>query len=232
MNVMVFDTGPIISLTTNNLLGLLNNLKEKYKGNFYITASIRRELIERPLETKKFKFEALQVLRCIHADILEVFDSKELRKKTLHLLDISNNCFKADGNFIRIVHFAEISGLAAAVLNKAEACVVYERKTRLLIEDPLRLKEILSMKLHTSVTVNKKCLNEFKELTKGIKLIRSVELVSVAYELGLLDKYLVNIPNAKRTLLEAVLWGVKLNGCSVSENEIREIVRMEVKQKS
>jgi len=29
--------------------------------------------------------------------------------------------------------------------------------------------------------------------------------------------------------LEAVLWGVKLNGCSVSDREIEEIVRMEVK---
>ncbi len=81
MKVIVFDTGPIISLTTNNLLGLLTNLKEKYKGSFYITGAIRRELIERPLETKKFKFEALQVIRCVGADVLEVSDSKELRNK-------------------------------------------------------------------------------------------------------------------------------------------------------
>ncbi len=60
-------------------------------------------------------------------------------------------------------------------------------------------------------------------------MIRSVELVSVAYELGLLNKYLVDVPNPKKTLLEAVLWGVKLNGCSVSEREIAEIVRVEVK---
>ena len=229
MKVIVFDTGPIISLTTNNLLGLLTNLKEHYTGSFYITNSIRKELIERPLDTKKFKFEALQVLRCIHADVLEVFDSKELRKKTFHLLDLANKCFSCRGEFIQIVHFAEISGIAAAILNNAEAFVVDERNTRLLIEDPMRLKDILSKKLHVSINVNKKDLNEFRDITKGIKLIRSVELVSVAYELGLLDKYLVNVPNPKKTLLEAVLWGVKLNGCSVSDREIEEIVRMEVK---
>lgn len=229
MKVIVFDTGPIISLTTNNLLGLLTSLKEKYKGSFYITDAIRRELIERPLETKKFKFEALQVLRCVGADVLEVFDSKELRKKTLHLLDLANKCFKAEENFIQIAHFAEINGIVAAVLNKAEAFVVDERNTRLLIEDPNRLKEILSKKLHTKISVDKNNLNEFRGMAKGVKLIRSVELVSVAYELGLLDKYLVNIPDARRTLLEAVLWGVKLNGCSVSEKEIEEIVGMEVR---
>jgi len=229
MKVIVFDTGPIISLTTNNLLGLLTNLKDHYSGSFYLTNSIRKELIERPLETKKFKFEALQVLRCIHANVLEVFDSNELRKKTFHLLSLANGCFKAEGKFIQMVHFAEISGVAASILNDAEAFVVDERNTRLLIEDPMRLKEILSNKLHTNISVDRKNLNEFREMTKGIKLIRSVELVTVAYELGLLDKYLVNIPNAKRTLLEAVLWGVKLNGCSVSEREISDIVRIEVK---
>lgn len=229
MKVIVFDSGPIISLTINNLLGLLTNLKEKYKGSFYITDAIRKELIERPLETKKFKFEALQVLRSINSGVLEVFNSKELRKKTFHLLDLANKCFKADGNYIQIVHFAEMSGIAAAILNNSEAFVVDERNTRLLIEDPIRLKKILSKKLHTKISVDKKDLDEFRNITKGVKLIRSVELVAIAYELGLLNKYLVNVPNPKKTLLEAVLWGVKLNGCSVSEKEIDEIVRMEFK---
>ncbi len=229
MKIIVFDTGPIISLTTNNLLGLLTNLRKKYKGSFYITNAIRRELIERPLETKKFKFEALQVLRCIHSNILEVFESKELKKKTLHLLELANKSFSAKGEFIQISHFAEISGLAAAVLSDAQAFVVDERNTRLLIEDPETLKKILSKKLHTNISVNKKNLNEFREMTKKIKLIRSVELVTIAYELGLLNKYLVNIPQPKKTLLESVLWGVKLNGCSVSDREIDEIVRIEVR---
>lgn len=230
MKVMVFDTGPIISLTTNNLLGLLTGLKDKYKGNFYITNAIRRELIERPLETKKFKFEALQVLRCINSDILEVYNSDELRKKTFHLLDLANKCFLIKGEFVRIVHFAEINGIAAAILNDAEAFVVDERNIRLLIEDPKKLQDILSRRLHTKVLVDRKSLSEFRGMTKKVKLIRSVELVSVAYELGLLDKYIVNVPNPKKTLLEAVLWGVKLNGCSVSEREIRDIVGMEVKK--
>jgi len=229
MKVIVFDTGPIISLTTNNLLGLLTSLKEHYNGIFSITNSIRGELIEKPLATKRFKFEALQVLRCIRADVLEVFDSPELKKKTLYLLELANKCFSARGNFMQIVHYAEISAVAAALISNAEAFVVDERNTRLLIEDPNRLGKILSRKLHTPVKINRKSLNEFRSVCKGLKLIRSVELVTIAYELGLLDKYLVNIPNAKKTLLEGVLWGVKLNGCSVSDREIDEIVRMEVK---
>ena len=60
-------------------------------------------------------------------------------------------------------------------------------------------------------------------------MIRSVELVTISYELGLLDKYIVNIKNPRKALLEGVLWGVKLNGASVSEREIKEIVKMEIK---
>ena len=229
MKLMVFDAGPVISLTTNNLLGLLTNLKERYLGSFCVPSAVRKELIERPLMTKKFKFEALQVLRCIHSGVLEVLDNKEIRNMTLHLLDLANSCFKARGRFMQIVHFAEMEAVAAAILTKADAFVVDERNTRLLIEDPVRLRKILSRRLHTDIAVNKKSLKEFRSLTKDLRLIRSVELVTVAYELGLLDKYLVDIPNAKKTLLEAVLWGVKLNGASVSDKEIAEIVRMEVK---
>ena len=230
MKLITFDTGPIISLTTNNLLGLLTNLKDKYKGSFYITEAVKKELIERPLMTKKFKFEALQVLRSINQGVLEVFNSDDLRHRTVHLLELANNCFKAQGNPIQITHFAEMSGIASYLINNAEAFVVDERNTRLLIEDPDRLQDILSKRLHTDITVDKGKLNEFTGMTKGIKLIRSVELVVVAYELGLLDKYLSNIPNPRKTLLEAVLWGVKLNGCSVSENEIEDIIRIELKK--
>ena len=70
MRSIVFDTGPIISLTTNNLLWLLEPLKKKYKGHFHITSDVKRELIDRPLQTKKFKFEALQVMHIIKKGIL------------------------------------------------------------------------------------------------------------------------------------------------------------------
>jgi hypothetical protein len=46
----------------------------------------------------------------------------------------------------------------------------------------------------------------------------------------LLDKYIANISNAKKHLLQAVLWGIKLNGCSVGQKEIDDIVNLELKK--
>ena len=227
MKSIVFDAGPVISLTTNNLLWLLEELKKKYKGEFYLAEAAKRELIDRPLETKKFKFEALQVLRCINEDILKIIQNSELEEETISLINLANNSFNAQGNWLRLVHYADMAGLSACIRLNADAFVVDERTARLLVENPDRLVSILKDTLHTDIKINKDNLEEFRRRTKNIKLIRSVELVAVAYEQGLLNKYLPNIPDAKRTLLESVLWGVKLNGCAVSRDEIDQIIRLE-----
>ncbi len=227
MSSIVFDSGPIISLTTNNLLWILEKLREKYNGNFYISNAVREELIEKPLKIRRFKFEALQVLDVIRRNILQIYDNKELINETKYLLNLANNCFIAKGNPIQIVHFAEMSGLAISILNETEAFVVDERNTRLLIEEPKKLLDILRKKLHTNVSLDSNKLREFTNITKNIRLIRSVELVTVAYELGFLDRYVQNTPNLRKTLLEGLLWGVKLNGCSVSDKEINQIIKIE-----
>ena len=59
-----------------------------------------------------------------------------------------------------------------------------------------------------------------------------IAIEALFVETGMLEKLISpgeekSIPNLKRTLLESVLWGVKLNGCSVSEKEINQIIEME-----
>ena len=56
--------------------------------------------------------------------------------------------------------------------------------------------------------------------------------MTIAYEKGFLNRFTDNagskiVPNIKHAVLEGALWGVKLNGCSVKEQEIIEILRME-----
>ena len=109
MKAIVFDSGPIISLTMNNLLWLLEPLKRIGEVNFYITNKVKRELVDTPLyKTKRFKFEALQVLKEFKDKVLEFFDRPTLRQKTMDLLELTNNMFFAHGKNISIVQFAEI----------------------------------------------------------------------------------------------------------------------------
>lgn len=230
MKSLFFDTGPIISLTTTNLLHLLGKLKEHYDGNFFITKGVRYELIEKPLETKKFKFEALQVVRTIESGIIGMFDDPQLAKNTEQLLNLANGCFIARGQPITIVQFAEINTLAGALLQGVECVVIDERTTRLLVENPLRLVKMLKSKLHTRIDVDRKNLMEFSKLAGGLKVIRSVELVAIGFELGLLGEYVTHVSHPRRTLLESVLWAVKLQGCAVSDHEIEDLIKIEARR--
>lgn len=227
MKSMIFDSGPIISLATNNLLWILEPLKKEFNGQFCITNAVKSEIVGRPLETKKYKFEAIQVEKLIEDGVLNVVDNSFIREKTSSLLNAANGIFRAYGNYMRIVHPAEISVIAASISLNAGAIVIDEKTTRYLIEDPKFIADILRKTLHTPISVNETSLKQFESTVKGIKAIRSVELVTVAYERGMLDKYITRMPDARKNLLEGLLWGLKLNGCAVSKEEIGQILKVE-----
>ena len=229
MKSLIFDAGPVISLAMNNLLWILEPLKKKFGGKFYITEAVRKEIVDRPLETKKFKFEAIQVEKLIENGVLDIVDNDFIREKTPSLLNTANEIFKAYHNYIKIVHYAEISVIEAAISMNANAIVIDEKTTRFLIENPKVIVEILKKTLHTPIGISESNLKEFNAIVKDVKAIRSIELVTIAYEHGLLDNYITKLPDARKDLLESVLWGVKLNGCAVSKDEIGQILRMEAK---
>ena len=229
MKSMAFDAGPIISLATNSLLWILEPLKKEFNGKFYITQAVKGELVDKPLETKKFKLEAIQVQKLVENNVLEVIDSSYINENTPRLLNLANEIFRAHGNYMKIVHYAEISAIIAAISQGSQAVALDEKTTRYIIENPTLIAKILRKTLHTSIYINESNLKEFRNSIGNIKIIRSVELVTISYEHGILDKLLTSLPNAKKDLLEGALWGVKLNGCAVSKDEIEQILKLEAK---
>jgi len=223
---IVFDTGPIISLTTNNLLWILKPLKEKFGGEFYITKKVKQELIDTPLRIRRFELEAMQVWQAINNGTLKIVDHPEIHRLERKMLELANKSFKAKGNWMKIVHEAEMEAIAAAIFLGASAVVVDERTTRVLIENSPKLTEIFERKLHTDVVFDKKNIKEFKKIFNDVKIIRSVELVTVAYKYGLLKDYvLINVvDHPDERLLNAALWALKIRGCSISKEEIHQIV--------
>jgi len=232
MKTLVFDSGPVINFALNSILWLFESLKEHYNGRFVVTEKVKRELIENPLRTKKFKFEALHILRYFDKKIFEVYKKEhfETQKK---LSKLFNSIYSVKENNLEIVHAAEVGAVATAIHLNADALVIDERTTRLMLENPKLLARILERKLHSKVKINQSNLRKLLSLTKNVRMIRSIELVVYAYERGLLDKYLTSsIRQPKRTLLEAIIWGIKLNGCSISMKEMDEIKRIEAKRKA
>lgn len=230
MKVLLFDSGPIISLALNNLLWVLYDLQKKFDGAFCITKDVKREIVDTPLKTKRYKLEAIQVMRLIHDGVLTIEDHPRLSSLTDEMLRLANSIFEAHGNYIRILHRAEMSVLALSHVHGYTTVVVDEKSTRLLIENPHRLHKNLERTLHTKVDVNKHNLEKFTSYVSFVHIIRSVELVTIAHEHNLFGDYieaLGDLSLGKRTLLESLVWGVKLSGCAVSEREIRRLIKIE-----
>ncbi|MDD5254120.1 MAG: hypothetical protein PHG05_03375 [Candidatus Nanoarchaeia archaeon] len=235
MKSIVFDSSTIISIATNNLLKTLLRLKEKFNGQFYIPEGAKEEIILKPLSSRRFKLEAMQVLSEVGSGVIEIYSNPRVKERAKQLLDRANNLIKARGNWVTIVDETDMEALALAEYLNADALAVDERTIRLLVEDPPAIANLFENKLHTKVEVNQNNLNFFKDELKKVKIVRSTELMTVAFELGILDEYttsdelnIVKI-DLRKNLLEGLLWGLKLNGCAISEDEINDIIKSSLK---
>lgn len=228
--VLFFDTGPIITLVMSRLIWILPKLKEKFGGKFYITPAVKRELITRPLQIKRFEFEALQAMKLIEDGILEVYDAVP-QKRVNEFIGIANSTFKVRNKTMDIIQEGEMQSLAAALEINAEAIVMDERTLRLFVENNQQMKKLLEMRFNAPVAVDQMKLKQFSDRLKSIKIIRSLELVGIAFKMGLLNGYIPKQKGGKELLVDSVLWAVKYNGAAVTEQEIDDAKEFLIKNK-
>ena len=221
--VLFFDAGPIITLAMSRLLWILKPLKEKFGGKFYITEAVKKELVENPIRIPRFEFEALQVMKLIREGILEVYP-KVAAYKTKNLAKLSNHSYRVNQKWMEIIQEGEMETVLASLSNNSTPIIMDERTMRLLIEDGKALKTLLERRTHKSVEMDQASVDRFHQEVGKMTIIRSIELAAVAYKFGILDAYLpVEMEKPKETLLMAVLWNTKYNGCAVTEAEIAEL---------
>ncbi|MBD3253393.1 hypothetical protein GF386_06680 [Candidatus Pacearchaeota archaeon] len=217
---LIFDSGPLINFSMNGVLHLLDKLKKEFRGEFVITKEVKKEIIERPINIKRFKLGALQLKNLFEKGVIKHApinneQVNELRKIRNKLMEIANTTFEAKNRKLHLIDKGEAAALALSrILNNAPI-VIDERTTRMLVENPENLRKLFEKKLHTKVRTNKKNYKFFKDF----KIIRSTELIYIAYK-----KRLFNLKYPET--YEAMLYGMKYKGCSVSEKEIDEMKRL------
>lgn len=208
----------------NCLLDIVRELKKGFDGKFLITKDVKYEIVDRPLNIKKYKLGALRLKSLIDDKTLEFPDSLDIKdgdisRLTNEILKSSNSTFYTEKRPIHIIDQGEASILALNFLLKKKGIDVLiamdERTTRMLSEKPENLKNLLEHKLHTKLKQNKSS----EEFFKSLNFVRSTELIYVAFKKGI-------IKNQSKEMLDAMLYGAKFKGASISGDEIKEIERI------
>ncbi len=221
MKYIIFDSGPLINFSMNGLLDLLEKLKKEFKGKFLITQGVLQETINYPINIKRFELEALKVKDLFDRGIIELPNltkeqEAEFDRKTHEIMNTANSMFIAKKRAIHLIDNGEAASLAlSSVLKEPNVIAVDERTTRMLTESPENLRNLMQKKLHTSIIPDKKKYDYFK----NFRIIRSTELIYIAYK-----KHLIELKDPR--ILDAMLYGMKFHGCSVSFEEIEEIKRI------
>ena len=122
----------------NALLPTMKPLFQAFGGEFLIPPEVKKELVDNPLNNRKYSLEAMTVMKSIELGYLKV-NHQKVRND---LLKLSNSIFKNNKRYITILHKAECDAIALCLKIDADAFVVDERTTRLLIENPKQLKEL------------------------------------------------------------------------------------------
>ncbi len=221
IKAIVFDSGPLINLSMNGLLYILEELKKNFNGKFLITKAVKYEVLEHPVKISRFKLGALKIENLIKKKVLEMpsaleISDEKINIRTKKLLNIANHSLQIKGKWLDIVSEGEISCLALSSELKEKGIkniiAIDERTTRLLCENPKNLEKTISKKLHTKAKLANKDLKIFSQY----KIIRSPEIAYTAYKKGL-------IRLKGKNVLEALLYATKFKGAAISFEEIKEI---------
>lgn len=222
MKYLIFDAGPIISLTMNGMLGILEGLKKNFDGEFVLTSQVKKEVIDNPLKIKRFELEAIQVKNLLDNGTFkmanEIISPQKIEKETANIIKITSSFLRTTDTRekIKIFHDGEASCIAFSKLCNVENVIVTdERSVRWFSESPERLEELMERKLHTPLTQDESIPRNFKNL----RYIRSSELLFIAYKKGL-------IPFKDKQTLDALLYSVKFKGTAITTQEIEEMKKL------
>ncbi|MEW6295110.1 MAG: hypothetical protein AB1467_02320 [Candidatus Diapherotrites archaeon] len=221
MNDLVFDSSALISISENCLMKVLGELSQKAIGNFYISEAIARETVNVPLSIDKFELNAIRIKQALENGWIKVFRHEKIGEFAQRIEGIANNCFFHDGRPLELIHYGEAEALALNKIINASVVVIDERTARSMLEYPLSLKKSISLNFNASIKMNKGKLKELKEFCGQVRIVRSVELMAEAFDLGLLEKELGNSIES----LKASLYALKYKGCAVSLNEIESYIK-------
>ena len=223
-NAIIFDSSTLISLSMNNLFEEIRGLKKIFREKFLITKEVKSEIIDKPLNIKRFELEAIRLKQLLDEGVLEMpsavgVNDRDISNATRDILEIANKTFYSGNKDIHLIDLGEASALALSKImtekDMNNILAVDERTTRMLAEKPESLRKIMEGKLHTKIKTKEQNYVFFK----NFRFVRSTELIYVAYKKGI-------VKSKDKNILDALLYALKFKGTAISDEEINEIKKM------
>ncbi|RLG21198.1 hypothetical protein DRN74_02920 [Candidatus Micrarchaeota archaeon] len=207
---IICDSSSIISLADTCLINIL----EEINAEFIIPQSVKREIIDDPLQTHRFMFNAARIRELVDKGVIKVYP-ESLKSDAKEFMAMANNIFEHNGKRIKIIQRGEAEAFICLKKTGANILLCDERTMRELIENPESIVETLKERMNIDVKMNENIVEEIKKRATGVKVIRSSELFAYAYEKGL-----VKPKNAE--VLEGGLYALKFSGCAISQKDIEQ----------
>ncbi|MFA6048726.1 MAG: hypothetical protein WC792_02145 [Candidatus Micrarchaeia archaeon] len=222
-NTIVCDSSPLISFSDTCNIDALRFLKSR-GARFVAPPGVRAEIVSNPMHIRKYQFSAVRLKKILDDKVLEIASVPGLAEKTSRVLETANAIFEAKGKPLKVVHLGEAECIALFEAVGAKALLIDEKTTRLLIENPYKLAELMQGEYGSKIGVNEGRLSEFRKMTRNLFVLRSAEALAVAAKRGFFRDY----GDSQQEAFHSALYALREAGCSITTGELDEYEKMSV----
>lgn len=221
MNTLVLDSSALISLSESCVVSALRFLRKS--ARFIAPESVFDESVENPLKIKQYGFSALRIKRLFFEKVVDEVPAAAARSQ--EVLSLANSLMLVDGRPLELIQLGEADCLGLVLSGNADAVVIDEKTLKLLVENPNKMRELLRGEYSGKVGFNEAALRKWQQLTRGVKIIRSAEILAVAGRLG----YFRFFQEDEEAAFHASIFALKGYGCSITKEELREFEQIIIK---
>ncbi|MCX6767710.1 MAG: hypothetical protein NTY90_03205 [Candidatus Micrarchaeota archaeon] len=215
---IVCDSSSLISLADTCNIDALAFLKQKAGAEFVITPGVREEIIGAPMKIKALEYSAIRIRKALEESAIAVADAPNLAAKTSEILGAANRLYLVGGKPLPVLHEGEAQSLALLSIARANALLVDEKTTRLIVEDPAKLKEMIEGEYVEKLALDLEAHKKFLALIPPTAIMRSAEVLALAAHRG----YFKTFGKHEEEAFHASVYALRAAGCSLAQDELEQ----------
>ncbi len=221
---VVCDSSTLISIADTCNIDALALLRQKAGADFVIPPGVEEEIVVAPSRVKSLEFSALRIRRLVEDGTVRVEGAQNLASKTQEIADAANRLYLVGGKPLKLIHGGEAETLALLGILGAKILAIDEKTTRLIIEDPLKLKEMIEGEYTEKMVFDLKAYEAFRRMIPQVSVIRSAELLALAAKRG----FFSNFGEHEEEAFHSAINALRAAGCSLAQDEMQQYEQVKI----